>query len=122
MVSIPSMNDMAKAFDDLLDANAEVLSDNPDPSRRKPESILINGKKHDAIIEEISTSEIPIGGGMTEGEQFRFKVRKREFSSLPEKGDTVKIRGRELEIVGPVVDRNGVELEVTVGDLSGGEQ
>lgn len=105
---------MAEAFDALLEVNAEVLG-----SRQ---FVIINGKKHDAIIEEIGSAEIAISGGQSESEQFRVKVRKREFSSIPEKGDPVKVRGRQLEVSGPVIDRNGVEYEITVGDLTSGER
>lgn len=108
------MSDLSDAFDELLDVNAEALGES--------QFVIINGKKHDAIIEEIGSSEFPIAGGESESEQFRVKVRKREFSSMPEKGDPCKVRGRKLEIVGPVVDRNGVEYEITIGDLTAGER
>lgn len=107
------MNTIEQGFEELLGVNAEMLGE--------PQYVFVNGTKHEALIEEIGSAEAAISGGMTEVEQFRVKVRKKEFSSLPEKGDPVRVRGRDLEIVGPVTDRNGVELELTVGDLTGGE-
>lgn len=114
------MNDMASAFDELIQCNAETLSEPGKPVRA--EFAIINGKKHECIAEEISSSEIAIGGGVAEGEQFRLKTRKREFSSLPMKGDPVTFRRIHMEVVGPTIDRNGIEYEITVGDLTAGER
>lgn len=100
--------DLSDAFDELLDALGE--------------DILVERKKHRGIVEEISSAEISIGGGQSESGEFRVKLRKAEFSSIPSKGDSVKVRGRDLEIVGPVIDRNGIEYEITVGDLTSGER
>lgn len=100
--------DLSDAFDSLIDALGET--------------VFVSGKKHQGIVEEVASAEIAIGGGQAESEQFRIKLRKRKFSSLPSKGDLVKVRGRELEIVGPVVDRNDIEYEITVGDLTSGER
>lgn len=106
---------MAEAFEELLDANADVLREG------KKEFALINGKKHEVIAEEVSSSEIAISGGQSESEQFRLTARKKEFSSAPEKGDPVVFRGREIEVVGPVSDVNGITYVITVGDLTAGE-
>lgn len=110
-----TLSDLEECFEDLLEVKAEC-------SPGGKEFIFISGKKHEAIVEEISSSEIIISGGLTEGEQFRVKCRRREFTSIPEKGDTAKVRGLELEIVGPAVDRNGVELELSIGSLTGNER
>lgn len=107
-------SDLEDAFEDLLEAKADC-------SPGGKEFIFINGKKHEAIVGELGTSEIAIAGGLAESEQFRVKVRRREFSSIPEKGDSAKVRGRELEVVGTAIDRNGVELELSLGSLLSGE-
>lgn len=105
------LSQLERAFDGLLRAKAQVS-----PEGR--EFVTINGRRHEAIIEDISFDESIVSGGTGEAGQMRAKCRRREFSNVPEKGDAVKIRGRALEIVGPVIDRNGVELEITMGDMS----
>jgi hypothetical protein len=84
-----------------------------------PQFVLIEGKKKRAIIEDMTTEEMLVAGGNAESGGFRAKCRKADFASQPEQGDVIKkgTTGRELSILS-VIERNGVEYQITAGDPS----
>lgn len=100
-------------FDDCL----VELQDVNDETCGKPQYVLIEGKKKRAILEDITTEEIIVAGGNAESGGFRAKCRKAEFAVQPEQGDVIRkgTDGRELSILS-VIERNGVEYEITAGD------
>jgi hypothetical protein len=103
------MSEFDDAFVELLDCNDEVLG--------TPQIVLIEGRKHRAIIEEITVDEIIVAGGNAESGGFRAKTRKADFADRPEQGDEIKriTDDRALSILS-IIERNGVEYEILAGD------
>lgn len=101
-------NAFAEAFEELLDANDEACG--------KPQFVLINGKKHRAIIAEVPSEAVFLAGGRGEAGQFTIQVAVSGFSEPPEKGDSVEVSGKEYEIVGEVTNQNDATYSITVGD------
>lgn len=102
------MSELSDALDELMDVNDEVTG--------TPQSVIIGGKNRRAIIEEIGTDEAILSGGTTEIGSYRVKLRKSDFSQEPEKGDCIQVRKKELEVLS-LIERNGVEYELTCGRL-----
>lgn len=104
---------MSSGFDDcmveLMDANDEACG--------TPQFVTIEGKTKRAIIEDMTTEEILVRGGIAESGGFRAKCRKAAFAQKPEQGDTIRkgTDGRELSVMS-MIERNGVEYEITAGD------
>lgn len=105
------MSDLDDAFVELLDVNDEVCG--------QPQFVIIGKRKVRAIIEEITTDETNLVGGVGEAGGFRAKVRQAEFASEPKQGTSIQKmgKGKVFDILS-VVGRNGVEFEILAGDLS----
>lgn len=101
-------NEFSDAFTELLDANDEVCG--------KEQFVLIDGKKHRAIIAEVPSEVVMLAGGRAEAGQFTVQVAVSGFSEPPEKGDAVEVRGQEYEIIGEVTNANNAVYTITVGD------
>jgi hypothetical protein len=110
---------MSSELDDclveLFDANDEACG--------TPQFVFVDGKKKRAIIEEITTEEIIVAGGNAESGGFRAKCRKAEFAEQPTQGTDIKKQNqdRALSILS-VIERNGVEYEITAGDPTSEDQ
>lgn len=108
------MNQFAGARDSLLDANDEVCG--------KPQTARIAGKPVRCIIEEITTDEILIAGGVAESGGFRLScIPKESLSPKPEKGDSVEARDQDLELLS-ITERNDCNYEIVAGSLLRGER
>lgn len=102
-------NQFALAFVELLDANDELCG--------SPQFIMIKGRKHRAIIEEISVEEIMVAGGKADAGGFRCQVPTSGFSEDPAKGDTAQKLGKgpEMEILSFSKTNDAVYI-ITTGD------
>lgn len=109
------MSDLSDARDELQEAYEEAVGEKG--------FAIVNGKKVSCIIEEITSDEVLVSGGQAEAGGFRLSnIPIDSFSSIPEKGDPVTARGFELEVIGPVINRNNVSYEITCGSLVGEER
>lgn len=107
-------NQFAIARDELLDANDEACG--------APQTAKIAGKPVRCIIEEITSEEIEISGGVAESGGFRLScIPKESLSPKPEKGDSVEARDQDLELLS-IVEFNNCSFTVTAGSLVRGEQ
>jgi hypothetical protein len=102
------VSNLSDAFDQLLDACDEASG--------SPQFAIVNGRKVRAIIEEITSDEIMMAGGIAESGGFRVQVRWADFAQKPEQGDSVEARDQDLEVVS-VVNRNDVVYEIAAGAL-----
>lgn len=103
-------NKFARAFESLLNHN--------DRACRTPQFVLISGKKHRAIIQELRSEEVQVFGGRADAGGFTCQVAASGFSEAPEKGDTIQSMGTgpEFEILGDVIKRNDATYEIVAGD------
>ena len=107
-------NQLAAARDELLDTNDEILG--------SPQTARVAGKTVRCIIEEITSEEIEIGGGVAESGGFRLScIPKESLSPKPEKGDSVVARDQDLELLS-IIERNDATYEIVAGALTRGEQ
>jgi hypothetical protein len=80
------------------------------------DNVLLNGRSLEwALAEEISAEELNLSGGVGGG-QFRVTVLKSEVGEKPGKFTPIEVRGVELLVLDPVVERNGATYELTAGD------
>lgn len=103
------MSNFDDAFKDLLDAHDAELGE--------PQLAKVGKKNHRAIIEEITSDEIAIAGGLAESGGYRITVSKHGFARRPRKGERVIARGNSLQIAS-VTERNNCTYEITAGDLA----
>lgn len=106
-------NAFVEARDELLDANDEELG--------SPQAAKIAGKTVRCIIEEITSEEIEISGGVAESGGFKLScIPKESLSPKPEKGDSVEARDQDLELLS-IVEYNDCSYTITAGSLVRGE-
>lgn len=106
-------NQFASARDELLDCNDEVLG--------APQTAKIAGRTVRCIIEEITSEEIEISGGVAESGGFRLScIPKESLPVKPEKGDSVEARDQDLELLS-IVEINDCSYTVAAGSLTRGE-
>lgn len=106
-------NQFAAARDELLDCNDEVLG--------SPQTAKIAGRTVRCIIEEITSEEIEINGGVAESGGFRLScIPKESLPVKPEKGDAVEARDQDLELLS-IVEYNDCSYTVAAGSLTRGE-
>lgn len=105
-------NQFAAGFVELLDANDEVCG--------TPQFVMIDNRKHRAIIEEVSVEEILVAGGNADAGGFRCQVPTSGFSEDPAKGDPVQKLGEgpTFEILGDVRKLNEAVYGIVAGDPS----
>lgn len=110
-------NQFTDAFTELLDAN--------DEAHGKPQFVLISGKKHRAIIQELRSEEVQVFGGRADAGGFTCQVAVSGFSEPPEKGDPIQANGQsgsDFEILGDVIKRNDATYEIVAGDPAAEER
>lgn len=106
-------NAFAAARNELLDCNDELIG--------TPQTAKITGKTVRCIIEEITSEEIAISGGVAESGGFRLScIPKEALSPKPEKGDSVEARDQDLELLS-ITERNDCTYEILAGALTRGE-
>lgn len=107
-------NQFIAARDELLDCmDAEIAT---------PQKAKVGGKEVRCIISEMTTDEILIAGGDTEGGGFRLEnIPKESLVPAPEKGDEVEAKGKTLDLL-TIVERNDATYEIVAGSLVRGEQ
>lgn len=106
-------NQFAAARDELLDVNDETLG--------SPQTAKVAGKTVRCIIEEITSEEIEISGGVAESGGFRLScIPKESLVPKPEKGDSVEARDQDLELLS-ITEYNNSSYTITAGALTRGE-
>lgn len=106
-------NEFAAARDELLDCNDEIVG--------TPQTARIGGKLVRCIIEEITSEEAAISGGLIETGGFRLScIPKESLSPVPDKGTEVQARDQDLELLS-ITERNDATYEVLAGSLNRGE-
>lgn len=106
-------NTFRSVRDSLLDANDFTLG--------SAQTARIGGKTVRCIIEEITSEEAAIGGGLMETGGFRLScIPKESLSPKPEKGDAVVARDQDLELLS-IVEFNDATFTITAGSLNRGE-
>ena len=103
------VSELDDAFSELKAARAEVLG--------YVESVLLNGKKVEAVVSEITADEVLISGGIAQQGGFHVQISQRSVSEPPRKGDPIECRGQELQVAS-VNDINGVTYDITAADLA----
>lgn len=107
-------NSMRAARDALLNVNDATLG--------AAQTARINGRTVRCIIEEITSEEAEIGGGLMETGGFRLScIPKESFPIKPEKGDEVQARDQDLTLLS-IVEFNDATYTITAGDLNRGER
>lgn len=99
--------------DSLLDMNDATLG--------AAQTAIVGGKTVRCIIEEITSEEAAIGGGLMETGGFRLScIPKESLSPKPEKGDAIVARDQDLELLS-IVEFNDATFTITAGSLNRGE-
>lgn len=107
------MNQFRAARDQLLDCNDQVIG--------TPQTAKIGGKVVRCIIEEITSEEIAIGGGLAESGGFRLScIPKESLPVVPDKGTEIQARDQDLELLS-IIEYNDCSYTVTAGSLNRGE-
>lgn len=107
-------NEFAAARDELLNAVDEVIG--------TPQTAKIGGRTVRCIIEEITSEEIAIGGGLAESGGFRLScIPKESLPVVPDKGTEIQARNQDLELIS-IIERNDSTYEIIAGSLNRGEQ
>lgn len=100
-------SELDDAFAELKDAKAEAIG--------QREFILIDGIKHDALVDQITTDDAFVSGGIAQAGSFRVQVAKKEFADPPVRFQSAVVRDNELQIL-TVDETNGVTYELKIGD------
>lgn len=107
------MNQLRVARDQLLDVNDQMIG--------IPQTAKIDGKTIRCIIEEITSEEAAIGGGLMESGGFRLScIPKESLSPVPDKGTEIQARNQDLELLS-IIEYNDCSYTVTAGSLNRGE-
>lgn len=107
------MNQFRAARDQLLDCNDQVIG--------TPQTAKIGGKVVRCIIEEITSEEIAIGGGLAESGGFRLScIPKESLPVVPDKGTEIQARDQDLELLS-IIEYNDCSYTITAGSLNRGE-
>lgn len=106
---------------ELSDAAAELQAAYEEALGGKPIVVLIDGQRYPARYSDVTSDEIMLLGGIGEAGGFRVWVPCDKMAGAPEQGASIfdlrNENGRELQILS-AINRNGVEWEITAGDLS----
>ncbi len=103
------MTELDDAFAELKDAKAEITG--------KREYILLDGRKVEALVSEISADESFISGGIAQAGGFHCQVAVSDVAKAPEKFTPIQVRGDKLQVLS-VNDINGTVYDITAGDPS----
>lgn len=107
-------NQFVEARNELLDCNDESVG--------TPQTVKIGGKVVRCIIEEITSEEIAIGGGVAESGGFRLScIPKESLPVVPDKGTAIEARNQDLELLS-ITEFNDCSYTITAGALTRGEQ
>lgn len=107
-------NSFIAARDELLDCMDEEIGE--------PQTATVAGKVVRCIIEEITSEEAVISGGLMESGGFRLScIPKESLSPVPDKGTEIQARDQDLELLS-IVERNDSTYEILAGSLTRGEQ
>lgn len=99
--------------DSLLDMNDSVLG--------AAQTAIIGGQTVRCIIEEITSEEAAIGGGLMETGGFRLScIPKESLVPKPEKGTEIQARDQDLELLS-IVEFNDASFTIMAGSLNRGE-
>jgi hypothetical protein len=98
---------LANAFESLQKAKAIAVGNR--------EFVLLNGRKIEAMVSEISADEMIISGGLAEQGGFRVQIAQSAVAEQPRKGDEIECRGQALVVMSSN-DVNGVTYDLTAGD------
>jgi hypothetical protein len=85
------------------------------------ETVLLNGRKIEALVSEIGGEEIFISGGTAEGADFRISIPQSAVAKEPAKFTTIEVRGNKSQVL-QVTDINGVTWEIQAGDPTSGQR
>ena len=107
------MSEMSEAFDEMIDAQNEVLGED--------QKCVINGESVDFLVGDTSLVSIPSFGGNSESGAFVGKVRVSDFpAGQPPKFSSFQFRGYDLQILS--VQQINESLEIIAGDPTGDQE
>lgn len=107
------MNAFRVARDQLLNCNDATLG--------AAQTAKIGGKTVRCIIEEITSEEAAISGGLMETGGFRLSsIPKESLIPVPDKGTEIQARDQDLELLS-IVEYNDSSYTITAGSLNRGE-
>lgn len=106
-------NQFSSARDELLNVNDEMIA--------TPQTAKIGGRTVRCIIEEITSEEIAIGGGLAESGGFRLScIPKENLPTVPDKGTEIQARNQDLELLS-ITEYNDCSYTILAGSLNRGE-
>lgn len=107
------INEFSAARDELLNAIDETIG--------TPQIARIGGRVVRCIIEEVTSEEAAISGGLMETGGFRLScIPKESLPTVPDKGTEIQARNQDLELLS-IVERNDSTYEILAGSLTRGE-
>lgn len=102
------MSELDDAFTELKDAKAEAIGN-------KREYVILNGRKVEALVSEITSDEAFVSGGIAQEGGFHCQIAAKDLANQPAKFTPIQVRGTKLQVLS-CNSINGVTYDITAAD------